>query len=145
MLARRALPRRRTGALTLALALLATQPAGADGLDAAVREFNRGNHAVAIPAFERAAGAGSGEAAMFLAFAYQRGLGVDADRKRSIEWYRIAAERGNPHAQAELAALTEAGIGMPADFSEAEYWYSRAIAQGYCPGELKPGGRLLLP
>jgi TPR repeat protein len=67
--------------------------------------------------FERAAAAGSEEGAMGAGRTYDPGYlasvdapGLQADVKRAIDWYRVAAAaRGDPEAQKRIDALTSAG------------------------------------
>lgn len=80
--------------------------------------------------------AGSGRAQLLLAHLKERGGHGGPDYEAALRWYRRAAGQGIPEAQYALGLLYELGYGTEVDAAEAEYWYGRAIASGYCPGEL---------
>jgi len=66
----------------------------------------------------------------FLARMYERGEGVEKDRKTAAKWYRKAAEKGVNDAQFRLATMYESGDGVPKDMEYAYAWYSVAAHLG---------------
>jgi TPR repeat protein len=66
----------------------------------------------------------------FLGRMYERGEGVEKDRKTSAKWYRKAAEQGVNDAQFRLATMYESGDGVPKDMEYAYGWYSVAAHLG---------------
>ena len=66
---------------------------------------------------------GSAYSAGKLGWAYQRGLGADANLERAIELYEEAARRGMTYWQFLLAHAHEEGyLGFPPSEERAEYW-----------------------
>ena len=111
------------------------------GLADPLRAWHAGEREAAIATWRVRADQGDAEAAMYLGYAYSRGLGVTADDGQAVGWYRRAAEQGLAAAQYELALMHELGIGVAQDPGEAARWYALSSAQA-CPSELSAGGEL---
>ncbi len=68
-----------------------------------------------------------------IGWAYQRGLGVEANLEKALELYFVAAKGGNTYWQFLLAHAYEKGyLGLPADKKKMEFWlnYSPKIHIG---------------
>ncbi|MFT5607579.1 MAG: hypothetical protein ACI9PZ_001382 [Parvicella sp.] len=65
-----------------------------------------------------------------LGTAYEMGIGVQKDFKRSAEWYKKAAESNYAGAQTNLGVLYGTGEGVNYDRQLAVYWLKRAAKQG---------------
>lgn len=97
--------------------------------------LDRGRGVEADPAaaavwYERAATAGSGEAAFRLGQMYEEGTGVERSQTRAGEFYMQAARRGNVAGMRATAQMLETGNGLPKREQEAVNWYRRAAAGG---------------
>lgn len=77
----------------------------------------------------RAAEQGHVEAQFLLASLFERGGGVNKDKKQAIAWYRKAAEAGHLRAMHNLGVLL-AEHGSDRDYREAAVWFARAGARG---------------
>jgi TPR repeat protein len=56
--------------------------------------------------------------------------GLSGDEKKSVYWYRKAAEQGYAPAQTSLGSKFFYGKGVPNDYAEAVYWFTKAAEQG---------------
>jgi len=59
------------------------------------------------------------------------GVGVAADEREAVSWYRKAAELGQADAQYNLGSCYDAGVGVETDKAEAKSWYQKAANQGH--------------
>ncbi|MCF0233545.1 MAG: sel1 repeat family protein, partial [Thermoguttaceae bacterium] len=91
-----------------------------------------------------AAEAGHAEAALATGFAYERGLGVEPDMAKAIEWYEIGAERGSLGAMCNLATCYEEGRGVERDGERACALYEKAAEGGWAPAKHALGVRCFL-
>lgn len=66
-----------------------------------------------------------------LGYNYEKGLGVDQDFDKAIEWYRKSAEQGNAEAQYSLADCYLCGRGVAMNEVEAIKWLHKAAEQGH--------------
>ncbi|MEH6526735.1 MAG: hypothetical protein V7723_11740 [Sneathiella sp.] len=62
---------------------------------------------------------------------YRRGLGVDQDFKKAMNWYKRAATLGIDRAQANVGDMYLKGEGVPQDYEQAAQWFARAAQQGH--------------
>jgi TPR repeat protein len=122
--------------LALLLSTLVFGVATADVMERAYRAYSDGDYERAHGLWLQRAEQGDMAAQINLGALYERGLGVERDQARALEWYRRAAEGGDADAQYQVGLMHELGLGVESDIHEAEHWYQRAIDQGYCPGEL---------
>ena len=65
-----------------------------------------------------------------LGMMYELGKGVPQDAKKSVVYYREAADKGYSYAQYNLAVSYDTGNGIPLNYREAVKWYQRAADQG---------------
>jgi len=81
----------------------------------------------AFPYFKKSAEQGHAEAQFNLGFMYEKGQGVDQDKKQAAYWYRKAAEQGLAEAQCNLGVMYD----EEEDYKQAVYWYRKAAEQGH--------------
>lgn len=60
---------------------------------------------------------------------YKRGDGINPDERKSMEWFRKAAEQGHVSAMEKLAVCYEKGEGVPQSAEEAAEWRAKAKAK----------------
>lgn len=90
-------------------------------------------HALALPALQRAAELGNGNAIFELSIVYGQGLGVDVDPVAAQAWLERAAAVEHPRALYNLGAACASGRADPEgvpDFDKAAAYYERAAAVG---------------
>lgn len=126
---------RRIVLAAFSLLLIAASPA----TDEARRLLDRGEELGAFQLVERASGGGDVDAIDFLAWFYDAGRVVAADKARAARLYRQAAERGHLRAQWRLGVMLDLGEGVAEDPAEAFLWISRAAAQGSALGHASMG------
>lgn len=92
------------------------------GKNNAVQNYER-----AVYYYRLAAEAGYADAQNSLGYCYEKGYGVEKDKKLALSWYLKSAENGN------VTAMRNAGICYEDnnDFSAAEEWYNKAKEAGY--------------
>ena len=61
---------------------------------------------------------------------HENGTGVVQDFKKSVGWYRMAAEQGYVKAQFNLALMYEGGKWVKQDYILAHMWYNLAAKNG---------------
>ena len=59
------------------------------------------------------------------------GVGVTANEREAVSWYRKAADLGQAEAQYNLGSCYDAGVGVETDKLEAKSWYQKAANQGH--------------
>jgi TPR repeat protein len=59
------------------------------------------------------------------------GVGLVADEREAVSWYRKAADLGQADAQYNLGSCYDAGVGVETDKVEAKSWYQKAANQGH--------------
>lgn len=104
-------------------------PAGA-GVAEGEAAMAQGQFARALAAFAPLAKAGDAKAQYFMGYIFSRGLGVPADDKEALKWYRLAAAQGLAEAQFDIGSLYSEGRGVPRDDVEAFKWWLRAAEGG---------------
>lgn len=92
------------------------------GKNNAVQNYER-----AVYYYRLAAEAGYADAQNSLGYCYEKGYGVEKDKKLALSWYLKSAENGN------VTAMRSAGICYEDnnDFSAAEKWYNKSKEAGY--------------
>ncbi len=62
-----------------------------------------------------------------------KGIGVDQNYERAIEWLKLAAGSPNyyPPAMHQLGMMYTQGLGVTVDPVKAQQWFDKAIAKGY--------------
>lgn len=90
--------------------------------------------AAALPAAlakrEAAALAGSVDAQLELALAFDDGTAGKRDEAKAAHWYQRAADQNVGVAHLRLGMLREAGAGLTQSYAEARTHYERAVALG---------------
>jgi TPR repeat protein len=93
----------------------------------------------AVPAYEKAAEAGSTMAMLGLSDMYASGRGVAQDSAKAIGWLEKAANAGNPAAMNNLGAIYGTGEGVEKDFAKARGWYEKAAAANFPQAQYQLG------
>ena len=78
----------------------------------------------------RKAEAGSTQAMVQLANAYEKGEGAPHDPEQAAAWFKKAADAGDSYAMYRLGRLYATSSGLQKDYVEAFDWYKRAAAAG---------------
>eukprot|EP01124_Arcella_intermedia_P016157 TRINITY_DN22725_c0_g1_i3.p1 TRINITY_DN22725_c0_g1~~TRINITY_DN22725_c0_g1_i3.p1 ORF type:complete len:288 (-),score=44.25 TRINITY_DN22725_c0_g1_i3:547-1410(-) len=71
------------------------------------------------------------EARCDLAYMLENGYGVEEDKEKAVEYYRIAAQQGYPRAQVNLGYMYSNAYGVECDKAQAVRYYQMAADQGY--------------
>ncbi len=88
---------------------------------------------------EASAKKGDARAMAMLGVLYQKGLGVEADLNKAVDWYAQAAEKNNLGAQYSLAEIyLDGALGEP-DTDRGRYWLLKAAGQGKPEAEHRLG------
>jgi TPR repeat protein len=90
----------------------------------------KGNLALAVQWYERAADQGHAVAEYRLASLYEKGRGVAKDIERAKELYQRAAEKGNIRAMHNLGVLAAEGSDGKPNYTSAALWFSKAAGYG---------------
>ncbi len=98
-----------------------------NGLDA----FNAGDYAKAFAIWWPSARAGDAKSQASVGFLYYSGKGVPHDDRRSLVWFRLAADAGQPTAQYYLGVQYFYGLGVRRDLAQAYSWCDIALTNGY--------------
>lgn len=91
----------------------------------------------------RAAEAGSAEAAMLVAQAFELGRGIEPDPMLAREWYKYAAVQGQADAWAELGMMNALGLGAEIDYDQALTDFETAFEAGSAIGARRIGIALI--
>jgi TPR repeat protein len=86
------------------------------------------DYASAMKAFQDE---GSADSLYMVGLMYDRGEGVQEDKKEAAQWFRKAAELGDVRAQYRLGQMYQYGYGVEQDNKEAAKWYRKAAGQGF--------------
>ena len=97
------------------------------------------SYTAAADIYQAAAAQGSAEAAHYLGYMYQNGLGRELSLSTAIDWYAQAAEAEYPQSQFTLGQLAETGTGTQRNLREALLWYRQAADNGYALAQLRLG------
>ena len=83
----------------------------------------------------RDAEGGDPDAMFGLGEMYRKGLGVPQNYRKSLSWYRKAAEGKHAKAMFNLGLIyqlgSESGYGVLQDYHQAEHWYQMAAKRGH--------------
>lgn len=82
---------------------------------------------------------GDARAMAMLGLFYQKGLGVEADLNKAVEWYADAADKNNIDAQYSLAEIYLSGELGEADPERGRFWLLKAAGQGKPEAEHRLG------
>lgn len=100
------------------------------GVNEGFEAYKKGNYALALKEFKKAAEQGDASAQVGLGVMYHNGQGVPQDDAQAVVWYKKAAEQGHASAQFNLGVMYGKGEGVPQDDSQAVVWYKKAAEQG---------------
>jgi len=109
-------------------------------LFAAGREaYRAGDYSTALADFLQAAEEGHVESQFLCGQMYRRGVGVEANDKIALNWYKKAAKQGHIGGQMACGSIYEEGRGTEVDLKRALSWYELAAKQGCMDAKLKCG------
>lgn len=123
---------RKLSLIVLMLGLLGG-PAGAAAnadYEHAMRDYDRGAFAEAIPAFRLLAERGDAQAEFMLGAMYFFGKGVRRNDAIAAIWFAKAASKGDANAQLAFGSLHINGLGVPQDLVKAYMWLTIAADRG---------------
>ncbi len=86
------------------------------------------DYAGALKAFQDE---GSADSLYMVGLMYDRGEGVQEDKKEAAQWFRKAAELGDVRAQYRIGQMYQYGLGVEQNNEEAAKWYRKAAGQGF--------------
>ena len=95
-----------------------------------VAAYQRGDYAIALQSYRKAADQGDARAQNNLGAMYENGQGVPKDFVEAVKWYHKAAEQGAASAEYALGACYADGIGVAQDLVEAYKWVALAASHG---------------
>lgn len=101
--------------------------------------YRAGDHQTALTDFLQAAELGHAESQFLCGQMYRRGVGVEANDKAALGWYKKAAGQGHVGGQMACGSIYEEGRGTAIDLKRALSWYERAAKQGCVDAQLKCG------
>lgn len=99
-------------------------------LEKAVAAISSGDFNRSFELVSRLAQQGTAIAQHFLGWHYHKGIGVDQDDRRAVQWWKKAAAQGLAESQQGLGWAYANGRGVEEDPLEAYRWYSRAVKSG---------------
>ncbi len=114
----------------VAVGWLFSGPATA-GYPEGVMALESGNFRAAVTEFEPLAAKGHADAQYRLGRMYDNGWGVQRDRRKAAEYYRLAGNKGHANAQARLGVAHFNGEGAVQNYGEAYKWLAKAAEQGH--------------
>ena len=121
----------RRALLGLSVATLVVVGAACGGpFDDGVAAYKRGDYAIALQSYRKAADQGDARAQNNLGAMYENGQGVPQSYTEAIRWYRLAADQGDATAQNNLGSMYSYGRGVPQNYAEAMKWFRLAADQG---------------
>jgi TPR repeat protein len=105
-----------------------------------------GKNKEALAQVRKAADTGDPVALDWLAWFYEEGRGVAADKKKAADYYRQAAEKSEPHAEWRYGVMLDTGEGVALDSTAAMGWFRKSAAQKFSNayvsmGVMYSGGR----
>lgn len=118
-------------------AVPAAAPLGQEDFDGGMAAYEAGDYESALALLQAAGTLGHGEAQFFCGEIYRRGVGLDADSRQALLWYKRAAKQGHCRAQLACARLYEEGLSM--NLKQALFWYEQAAKQGDRDAQLRCG------
>jgi TPR repeat protein len=115
-------------------------PAFAQGTyEEAVSAYEDKDYKGAFSIAEAIAKKGDARAMAMLGVLYQKGLGVEADLNKAVDWYAESAEKNNLGAQYSLGEIyLDGALGEP-DTERGRYWMLKAAGQGKPEAEHRLG------
>lgn len=58
---------------------------------------------------------------------YERGLGVEQNTRKALEWFEKAIANGGKNAPAHIGRMYEIGFGVTQDYDKAVSYYQQSI------------------
>ncbi|WAW10049.1 hypothetical protein NB640_12665 [Oxalobacter vibrioformis] len=92
------------------------------------------NEKEALKWFHKSGAQGNTTALYHLGMAYQKGIGVNADKAMALKYYRDAADRGMPEAMNAVGLFYDNGWGIRQNEQQAAKWYQKAADHGNALG-----------
>lgn len=125
-------------ALTLSAAV---KPASNNARFEGDRCYSFGDYATALKYYQRAYDLDHTNirAITRMAMMHKRGLGVDRDYTKAMDWYRCAADMGDGSATFNVGLLYLSGDGVDQSYDEAIRWFCKASEQGCADAEYQMG------
>lgn len=117
--------------LVFSALLLGACAATSPEFEAGMKEFNGGNHLVALGHWRPVADKGDADAQHAIGWLYENGLGVTQDYKASAAWYEKAISNGHVGASLNLGNLVDNGRGVPKDYELAADLFQNAADAGF--------------
>src|SRR5260370_768615 len=108
-------------------------------LEDGVAAYQRGDYAIALQSYRKAADQGDARAQNNLGAMYESGRGVPQNYTEAMKWYRLAADQGNARAQVNLGIMYGKGQGTPKNYAEAMKWFRLAADRGDTQGQVDVG------
>lgn len=103
------------------------------------KAYSREDYLNAFSSFMKAAEHGYVAAQNKLGYCYMKGVGVEKNHEKAIEWYLRAAEQGDNEAQLAIGLAYEHGVVVEKDYEKAVEWYLKAAEQGYVYAQYNAG------
>jgi TPR repeat protein len=94
---------------------------------------DRGDYGTMVDFLSNAAKNGHGPSQHQLAYAIEKGLGIEDNAEAAVYWLRLAVMQGFAESQNSLANCYRTGYGVEQSDAEAIKWYRKAAEQGFEP------------
>ena len=95
-------------------------------IESAEELYDVGNHALALPIFEKLANSGVARAQYLLAKIYNSGILLPRDDAVALRWFSEAAQQGDVNSAFNLAQMFLGGEGTVVSYDKAYFWLRRA-------------------
>jgi len=82
---------------------------------------------------------GYSRAQVLMGLIHERGMGVEQDYLKALEWYEKAIVNGAKNAPAHIGRMYELGFGVKQDYAKAAEYYRRSINMGGSLGYARMG------
>lgn len=92
-----------------------------------------------ITALIEKADAGDALAQFELGERYHKGIGVEQNQSKAVEWFHEAAKQGHARSQNAMGHMHRYGIGVKQNDSEAIFWFQKAAAQEWTAAQYNLG------
>ncbi len=96
-------------------------------------------HAAMFYEYRKAAEQNNATAQFKLGLCYEKGLGIEKDKKTAVHWYRKAAEQNHLSAQINLGSHYLNGSGVEKDKKAALSWYHKAADRNHAVAQYNLG------
>jgi uncharacterized protein len=106
-----------------------------------MRAYREGAYSTAFQRWIVLAEAGDAKAQNNLGVLYRRGLGVEKNSTKAVEWYEKSANQKFAKAQFNLGLMYKTGSGVKKDITRAIEWYKKSARNGYARAQFALGLR----